>query len=113
MILMDSCSCKGARPPKLKRENASLGQKEELCAATQEPEDPAQASPLMQIPVEYKECLHLFRKEGKAAFPMHQPWDHAIPIKPGKEVSFGLIYQLSLKELAMLRQYIDENLASG
>ena len=98
----------------MKRENASLGQEEELCAATQEPEDPAQASPLMQIPVEYKEYLHLFRKkEGKAALPAHQPWDHTIPIEPGKEVPFGPIYQLSQKELAVLRQNIDENLASG
>ena len=71
----------------------------------QEPEDPAQASPLTQIPVEYKEYLHLFRKkEGKAALPVHQPWDHAIPIKPGKEVPYGPIYQLSQKELATLRQ---------
>jgi len=37
-----------------------------------------------ELPGEYKEFKHLFEeKEGKAALPEHQPWDHKIPIKEG------------------------------
>src|SRR6266576_611004 len=39
------------------------------------------------------------------------PWDHTIPIQKGKEVLFGLIYQMLAKELEKLRVYLDKNLA--
>ena len=42
--------------------------------------------------------------------PKHQPWDHEIKLQPGTEPGFGLIYQLSEKELQVLREYLEENL---
>jgi hypothetical protein len=88
--------------------------REELCATSDEPEDLAQASVLKRIPAAYKEYESLFREAPKdEALPKHQPWDHEIPIEPGKSPTFGPIYQLSEKELGVLKEYIDENLAKG
>ena len=78
------------------------------------PEDLAQASSLKRILVEYKEYEFLFLEGPRTgALPKHQPWDHEIPIEPGKSPSFRPIYQLSERELAMLKEYIDVNLEKG
>jgi hypothetical protein len=45
--------------------------------------------------------------------PEHGPHDHEIPILPGKELKYMPIYQLSEKESAVLRAYIDDNLKRG
>jgi hypothetical protein len=45
--------------------------------------------------------------------PEHGPYDHEIPILPGKEPKYIPIYQLLEKELAILRAYIDDNLKKG
>ena len=45
--------------------------------------------------------------------PKHQPWDHEIKLQPGTEPGFGPIYQLSEKELQVLREYLEENLKKG
>ena len=45
--------------------------------------------------------------------PKHQPWDHEIKLQQGTEPGFGLIYQLSEKELQVLREYLEENLKKG
>ena len=45
--------------------------------------------------------------------PKHQPWDHEIKLQPGTEPEFGPIYQLSEKELQVLREYLEENLKKG
>src|SRR3979411_3004296 len=58
-VIMNQCECE-QRTPQLKRENATLGQRE-LCATSEKPEDLAQASSLKQIPVEYKEYEELLR----------------------------------------------------
>ena len=111
-IILDQCDCK-TTTPRLKRENASLGQ-EEICANSQEPEYLAQDSLLKNIPIVYKDFKELFLEEkGIEALPAHQPWDHSIPIEPGKDVPFGPIYQMSEKELQVLREYIDTNLKKG
>jgi hypothetical protein len=112
-ITMSQCQCGGDRVAPLKRENATLGQ-ERLCATSQEPEDLAQASVLKQIPAAYKEYESLFREGPRnEALPKHQPWDHEIPIEPGKSPTFGPIYQLSERELKALKDYIDVNLEKG
>ena len=68
----------------------------------------------MQIPVEYKEYEEIFREAPRhEALHQHQPWDHVIPIEKGKSPPFRPIYQLSEKELKVLKEYIDENLKKG
>ena len=65
-------------------------------------------------PKEYRKWEHLFRDETTIkALPRHQPWDHEIKLMPGTTPTFGPIYQLSEKELKVLREYIDENLKKG
>ena len=71
-IVLDRCSCGGdRRTPKLRRENASLGQ-ERICAASQEPEYLAQDSVLKKIPAAYKEYESLFQEGPRnEALPKH------------------------------------------
>ena len=109
-ITLDQCDC--LRAP-LKRENATLGQRE-LCATSKTLEDLAQASSLKQILVEYKEYEELFQEAPtNEVLPQHQPQDHVIPIKEGKSLPFRPIYQLLEKELKVPKEYINENLAKG
>ena len=78
------------------------------------PKDLAQASSLKRISAEYKEYEFLFQKGPRIeALLRHQPQDYIIPIKLGKSPSFRLIYQLSEKELAILKKYINVNLEKG
>ena len=114
-IRMNGCRCIAITLPKLNRENATLGQGNELCAATQEPDDEAQVDELKHIPAEYSEYLDVFReKTGKEALPAHQPGiDHTIPLESRKEVPWGPIYQLNTNQLGMLKRYIDKMLAKG
>lgn len=66
-------------------------------------------------PVEYQdEFCKLFKDEKtELALPKHQPWDHEIPLEPGKKPTFRPIYQLSENELRVLKSYLDEHLKKG
>jgi Reverse transcriptase (RNA-dependent DNA polymerase) len=67
-----------------------------------------------ECPPEYKEFAKLFEDDtGLTALPQHQPWDHEIPLKPGTKPTYGPIYSLSEKELAALREYLEENQKKG
>ena len=78
------------------------------------PEDLAQAFSLKRILVEYKEYEFLFQEGPRIeALLKHQLQDHEIPIELGKSPSFRLIYQLSERELAILKEYINVNLEKG
>jgi hypothetical protein len=62
----------------------------------------------------YRQYAWMFEEELSAkALPKHQPWDCEIKLEEGKEPPFGPIYQLSEKELKILKEYIQENLAKG
>ena len=67
---------------------------------------------LSAIPKEYHEWLHLFKKE-ETKLPQHQPWDYEIKLEPGKQLTFGPLYQSSAKELKFLKTYLEENLEKG
>jgi RNase H-like domain found in reverse transcriptase/Reverse transcriptase (RNA-dependent DNA polymerase)/Integrase zinc binding domain/Chromo (CHRromatin Organisation MOdifier) domain/gag-polyprotein putative aspartyl protease len=111
-VTMSRCWCKSDYTAPTGRKK--LPGQEELCATSNEPEDPTQASVLKQIPVAYKEYESLFR-EGPTneELPKHKPWDHEIPLKPDETLKFGPIYQQSEEELALLKAYIDKNLKTG
>lgn len=111
-IVMSQCRCTSNRTAPRGEDPPPSYQ--ELCATSDKQEDLAQASVLTQIPAAYKEYEALFREGPRTeALPRHQPWDHEIPIEPGKEPTFGPIYQLSEKELKVLKEYIKENLEKG
>lgn len=69
----------------------------------------AQAN-IEELPPEYMKYKELFlEKEGKAALPEHQQWDHRIPIKPGEELKHkGWLKSLSRKEEEFLKDYIEK-----
>jgi predicted aspartyl protease len=64
-----------------------------------------------QWPEEYKEFAQLAQKDDN--LPRHEPWDHRIPLQPGKQPTAGPIYAMSELELEALREYIDKNLKRG
>ena len=69
---------------------------------------------IQTIPEKYHQFKSLFDKaKGPEALPKHQPWDHEILIQEGKQPTFGPVYSCSEKELAALREYLEENLAKG
>jgi transposase InsO family protein len=72
------------------------------------------ASVTPEIPKQYQAFQEMFiKKEGLGALPKHQPWDCEIELEEGKYPTKIPIYQLSEKELKILWEYIQENLAKG
>ena len=65
------------------------------------------------LPPELKEFRPLFESQSAKNLPAHQPWDHTIPLQEGKQPPYGPIYSLSETELAVLRDYISDNLENG
>lgn len=65
------------------------------------------------LPAKYAEFVDLFSKKAAAILPEHRKYDCSIDLQEGAQPPFGPIYSLSRPELLALRNYIDENLASG
>ena len=59
------------------------------------------------------EFADVFSEKGFERLPQHRPWDHAIELKPDFKPSDCKVYPLSPKEQQALKEFIDENLASG
>lgn len=64
------------------------------------------------LPSEYQDFEDLFReREGEAALPKHQPWDHKIPIKEGETLEYHAnLIPHSKKEEDFLKEYIETHL---
>ena len=69
--------------------------------------------PRTLVPEHFHDCLHIFEKGKAQELPPHQSYDHAIPLKPDSTPPFGHLYGMSHKELLVLKEYIEENLAKG
>ena len=68
----------------------------------------------LTIPAEYAEFEAMFTEPAvKDALPKHQPWDHEIPLMPGKNPEKQPIYTITPANLEVLCKYIDENKAKG
>jgi hypothetical protein len=63
------------------------------------------------IPPEYENLKEVFSKIKAQAVAEHGPHDLMIDLVEGKEPPWGPIYNLWVKELETLREYLDENLA--
>jgi len=58
----------------------------------------------------YNEFKCLFIKNKSAsALSKHQFWDHKIPLKSNKKLTYKFIYSLSEKEFKILREYFNKN----
>ena len=68
---------------------------------------------LSMISLEYHEFADLFSKREANKLPAHRPYDHVIPLEPGKAPLFGPISKLSPIELEVVWKYIIDNLKKG
>src|SRR6266481_9083609 len=68
---------------------------------------------LSQFPKDYHDFMDVFSKSKAGKLAGHQPYDLKITLDKGSILPFGPIYSLSQEELAALRKFIDENLATG
>ena len=68
---------------------------------------------LSKLPEEYHDFASLFSRKEADKLPPHRPYDHTIPLAPGKEPPFGSLYNMSRDELQVLKNYLEEHLAKG
>ena len=68
---------------------------------------------MSNVLLKYHEFRDVFSKSRANTLPTHQPYDLKIELEDGAIPPFGPIYSLSLHELQMLREFIDEHLANG
>ena len=67
-----------------------------------------------EYPREYQQWSKLFEERNATdALPKHEPWDHEIPLIPGKTPPFGPLYKHSAKELKFLKEYLAKQLKMG
>ena len=76
-------------------------------AATSTPVD------LNTLPEDYHDFADVFSKSKAGKLADHQPYDLKITLDEGTVPPFGPIYSLFQEELAALRKFINENLATG
>ena len=65
------------------------------------------------LPPQLKEVSDVFSYEEAGKLPQHYWGDHAIDLEEGQEALYGPLYNLSAKELEVLREYLDDALAKG
>ena len=65
------------------------------------------------IPVQFQRYSKVFSEEASYRLPQHQPWDHAIDLKPNATMKNGSVYRLTPKENTALQEYIAEHLKKG
>ena len=69
---------------------------------------------LIKIPSKYADFADVFSLKLVAELPKHtRIHDHAIELVDDWQLSYGLIYSLSLVELKILKAYIKNNLANN
>ena len=65
------------------------------------------------LPEYYREWASVFSEEEINKLPEHSPWDHEIKLIEGSTPPYGLIYPFNKMELAVLREYINKQMAVG
>ena len=66
------------------------------------------------VPKEYHRHAKVFSEEESYRLPQHQPWDHAIDLKPDAPESLkSKVYPMPLNEQEALESFLKENLEKG
>ena len=65
------------------------------------------------LPEYYREWASVFSEEEINKLPEHTTWDHEIKLVEGSNPPYGPIYPHNEKELAVLREYINKQMAVG
>ena len=68
---------------------------------------------LSDPPSVYHDLAPVFSKDRALSLPPHYPYDCAIDLLPGALRPVGRLYNLSVPEKEMMRNYISESVASG
>ena len=75
---------------------------------------PSEISSLIdKLPSSLKDYSDVFSSHNAKKLAPHRDIDLAIDLQPGKEPPYGPIYPLSPRELAALKEFLEENLAKG
>jgi hypothetical protein len=75
---------------------------------------PSDVSSLIEkLPISLKDYKDVYSIDNAKRLAPHRDVDLAIELQPGKEPPYGPIYPLSPKELAALKEFLEENLAKG
>ena len=85
----------------------------QLSNAETDERNPSRDPDLSLIPEKYHDLLDIFTEKEAEKLPPHRSYDHTIPLEPGTTPPFGTIYSASIKELEVLREYIEKNLWTG
>ena len=73
-----------------------------------------QPADVSDIPPEYRDYADVFSDTLSEVLPDHRPYDHKIELEDGAPLpKLGPVYSLSQTELKALREFIDDNLATG
>src|SRR6267154_4092925 len=62
------------------------------------------------IPSQFQKYATVFSKQAAQCLPQHQPWDHAIDLKPNTVMKKCRVYHLTPAERNALQTYIDDHL---
>ncbi|KAI7967522.1 hypothetical protein MJO29_000799 [Puccinia striiformis f. sp. tritici] len=65
------------------------------------------------LPPEFSQFADVFRPQDNCTLPPHRPMDISIKLREGAVHPFGGLYNLSVVEMAQLKEYVDENLSKG
>ena len=76
-------------------------------------EDKQPINPRTILPKHYHNLLPSFDIAAANTLPPHRKCDHSIKLKPGTTPPYGPLYNMSVKELQVLRKFLKENLDKG
>jgi hypothetical protein len=68
---------------------------------------------LEHIPTQFRQYHKVFSKQASERLPQHQPWVHAIDLKPKTTMKKCGIYRLTPTEMDALKKYIKDHLRKG
>jgi len=73
----------------------------------------AQEAPEVRVPDALNAYQDVFSAEAASILPSHRATDHKIKVQEGKEPPYGPLYNLSERELEVLRDYLKDALEKG
>jgi hypothetical protein len=68
---------------------------------------------LEHIPTQFCQYHSVFSEQASECLPQHQPWDHAIDLKPKTTMKKCGIYHLTPTKMDALKNYINDHLRKG
>ena len=69
--------------------------------------------PAVKLLKEYHQFLDIFSRQEADMLPVHQSYDHKIPLEDEKQLTFKALYSMSQDELKVLQKYLNDHLFKG